>query len=58
LFKIDESSLAERLENIEKETDGQLSYGETAGLRQLYCRKKLNANEVLAESYAIGGPRR
>jgi hypothetical protein len=33
LFKMDESSLAERLENIEKQTEGRLSYGETAALR-------------------------
>lgn len=58
LFKIDESSLAERMENIEKQTEGWLSYGETAGLRQLYRRKKLDPNKVLAETYAIGGRRR
>ena len=38
LFKIDESSLVERLEGVERQTDGKLSYGETAGLRQLYRR--------------------
>src|SRR5262245_23787259 len=48
LFKIDESSLAERLECIEKQTSGALSYGETAGLRQLYRRKRLETNEALA----------
>ncbi len=58
LFKIDESSLVERLEKMEKQTDGRLSYGETAGLRQLYRRQKLDLNEVLAEAYAIGGRRR
>jgi hypothetical protein len=58
LFKIDESSLVERLENVEAETKGQLSYGETAGLRQLYRRKKLDPTAVLAGSYAIGGRRR
>jgi len=58
LFKIDESSLAERLEGIEKLTDGALSYGETAGLRQLYRREQLDPHEILAETYAIGGRRR
>jgi hypothetical protein len=58
LFKIDESSLVERLESIEKQTEGRLSYGETAGLRQLYRRKKLDPHEFLAEAYAIGGRRR
>jgi hypothetical protein len=32
LFKIDESSLVQRLEGIEAQTDGALSYAETAGL--------------------------
>jgi hypothetical protein len=58
LFKIDESSLAERLERIEMQTDGALSYGETAGLRQLYRRKPIESNELLSEAYAVGGQRR
>lgn len=58
LFKIDESSLVERLERIEKQTEGRFSYVETAGLRQLYRRKKLDPSKVLAEAYAIGGQRR
>ncbi len=58
LFKIDESSLAERLERIESLTDGALSYGETAGLRQLYRRKPLEPNDLLSEAYAVGGKRR
>lgn len=58
LFKVDESSLVERLEGVEQQTKGALSYGETAGLRQLYRREQLDANEVLAEAYAVGGRRR
>jgi len=58
LFKIDESSLVERMERIERLTDGRLSYVETAGLRQLYRRKKLDPHEVLTEAYAVGGRRR
>jgi hypothetical protein len=58
LFKIDESSLVERLEAVDKWTDGALSYGETAGLRQLYRRKRIDPNDVLAEAYATGGRRR
>jgi hypothetical protein len=58
LFKIDESSLAERLEGIEQRTDGRLSYGETAGLRQLYRHEGINLAEALAEVYAAGGKRR
>jgi len=36
IFKIDEDSLASRLERIEKVTKGALRYGETAGLKQVY----------------------
>jgi hypothetical protein len=58
LFKIDESSLAERLENIERQTEGALRYGETAGLRQLYRRERLEPLEALTAAYAAGGVRR
>jgi hypothetical protein len=58
LFKIDESSLVERLEDIEKLTNGALSYGETAGLRQLYRRgDRLDPKNALTEAYATGGRR-
>jgi hypothetical protein len=58
LFKIDESSLVERLEDIETQTEGALSYSETAGLRQLYRRRRLDAHEALVEACAAGGKRR
>jgi hypothetical protein len=57
LFKIDESSLVERLEGIEQATDGKLSYGETAGLRQLYRREGIGSAEALTEAYAVRGSR-
>ncbi|MGH7172005.1 MAG: DUF4007 family protein, partial [Gemmataceae bacterium] len=55
LFKIDESSLAERMERFERQTDGSVSYSETAGLRQLYRRKCFDANDVLSTVYAVKG---
>jgi hypothetical protein len=55
VFKIDESSLVERLEGIERLTDGAVSFGETAGLRQLYRREKMDAQDALAGAFAIGG---
>jgi hypothetical protein len=58
LFKIDESSLIERLEGVEKLTGGGLSYSETAGLRQLYRRQRIDPHDVLSDAYAIGGRRR
>lgn len=55
LFKIDESSLAERLEGVERFSGGALTYGETAGLRQLYRRSRLDPAEALAAAYAGRG---
>lgn len=57
IFKIDESSLVERLEGIEKMTGGAVSFGETAGIRQLYRREKMKSHDALAEAFAIGGRR-
>jgi hypothetical protein len=58
LFKIDESSLVERLEGIEELTEGKLSYGETAGLRQLYRHERMTPAKALTEAYAAGRKRR
>ncbi len=57
LFKIDESSLAGRLESVEKLTGGAISYGETAGLRQLYRREQFEPEDALGLAYATGGRR-
>lgn len=58
LFKIDESSLVERLESVERQTHGALVYDETAGLRQLYRRQQLEPEAALAEAYTAEGSRR
>lgn len=55
VFKIDESSLVERLEGVERLTDGAISFGETAGLRQLYRREKLDPQDALAGAFTFGG---
>ena len=57
VFKIDESSLVERLEGIEALTGGTVSFGETAGLRQLYRHRQLDPLDLLAKASAIGGSR-
>jgi hypothetical protein len=57
VFKVDESSLVERLEGVEKLTGGAVSYGETAGLRQLYRRERTDPLDALAEGFAVGGGR-
>lgn len=55
VFKIDESSLVERLEGIESLTGGAISFGETAGLRQLYRRERIDPQDALVNAYAVGG---
>jgi hypothetical protein len=62
LFKIDEDSLIGRYEQAEGLTEGALSYDETAGLRQLYRRARVEPAAVLESAYltpaSTGGPRR
>jgi hypothetical protein len=53
LFKIDESSLIDRYSVIEDWTDGAVSYDETAGLKQLYRRRRLVPMEALGSAYAV-----
>lgn len=55
VFKIDESSLVERLEGVEALTGGAVSFGETAGLRQLYRHERIDPRDALASATAIGG---
>ncbi len=57
VFKIDESSLVERLERVESLTEGAVSFGETAGLRQLYRHARMEPRDALVSAYAIGGLR-
>jgi Protein of unknown function (DUF4007) len=52
VFKIDETALAERCGEIEEWTNGDLSYDETAGLKQLYRRRKVEPLAVLERAYA------
>lgn len=49
-FKLDENSLAERLERLEQTTNGDLLYTETAGLKQVY-RKRLRQKFEYLKSY-------
>lgn len=51
IFKIDELSLIERLRDVENQTGGCLSYSETAGLKQLYRRKKISPQDALIMAY-------
>jgi hypothetical protein len=55
IFKMDESGLIDRLEAVDRVTDNAIAYAETAGLRQLYRRRHLDAAEILPDAYATGG---
>lgn len=50
VFKIDEDSLATRLEKLEWVSGGSLVYADVAGLKQVYRRAAVNKEEIL-ESY-------
>jgi hypothetical protein len=52
LFQVDEDSLGARFEDIERLTGRAVSYSETAGLKQLYRRRRIDPINVLEKLYA------
>jgi hypothetical protein len=52
VFKLSEDALSEYLDGLESCTEGAISYGVTAGLRQLYRRHDYSALDVLRTSYS------
>lgn len=55
VFRLDENSIADRLERLDQLTSGKLVYAETAGLRQVYRHADMNPKELLEEHYAKAG---
>ncbi len=55
VFRLDENSLADRLERLDTLTKGKLVYTETAGLRQVYKHADVDPKEILEEHYASAG---
>lgn len=51
VFKLDENSIATRLERLAEKTSGALIYDETAGLRQVYRRAKTDKRAALHHHY-------
>lgn len=51
VFKLDELSLITRLERLHDLTSGELTYTDTAGLRQVYRKRKRNPVSLLEEYY-------
>jgi hypothetical protein len=55
VFRLDENSIADRLERLDSLTKGKLAYTETAGLRQVYKHGEISPKELLDEHYAKAG---
>lgn len=51
IFKLDEDSLASRLESIGQVTDGAFTYDETAGLKQVYKLRNIEPLTLLENYY-------
>ena len=53
VFKLDENSLIEYIEDLEKTTRGRVALDETAGLKQIYRRQDLEPTKLLDIYYAM-----
>lgn len=51
IFKLDENSLVNRLEKLEKLSAGAFAYDETAGLKQIYRRGEIDLTKLLEGCY-------
>ena len=52
IFRLNESGMARRVHHVGKLTGGNVSWSETAGLRQWQMNKKVNRDDLLARIYA------
>lgn len=53
VFKLDEDSLVQYLEDLESLTNGALLVDDTAGLQQVYVREDLAADDLLSASFEV-----
>ena len=51
VFKLDENTMVAFLEKLESITDGNVTYNDTAGLKQISRKQKLDSLELLKEVY-------
>lgn len=51
VFKLDEGSLVDYIEELQELTDGDIAVDETAGLKQLYRRKPMDPHRLLRRYY-------
>jgi hypothetical protein len=56
VFKLDELSLITRLERLHDLTRGELTYADTAGLRQVYSKGKRDPLGLLKQHYGSPSP--
>jgi hypothetical protein len=52
VFKLDEESLVERLEKLERVCHGRILFADTAGVKQLYRKAPIASQELLEHYYA------
>lgn len=52
VFKLDENSLLEYVEQLQKLTDGSVELDDTAGLKQIYSKKEFEPQDLLFSYYA------
>ncbi|HNT34022.1 MAG TPA: DUF4007 family protein, partial [bacterium] len=57
VFKLDENSLIEYLEELEDSLEDSIALDETAGLKQIYRRRSIDPLRVLGDYY-LGGSRK
>jgi len=50
-FKLDENTLIFHIEELDKITRGKITLDETAGLKQIYRRKEMDALKLLEDYY-------
>jgi hypothetical protein len=49
VFKLDEPTLVEYLDQLESLTGGDIAVDETAGLHQLYVRRPIDGKELIVQ---------
>jgi hypothetical protein len=52
VFKLDEDSLIQRLDNLERVTQGCLLFADTAGLKQVYRKSPIPSSHLLERHYS------
>jgi hypothetical protein len=54
VFKMDEESLVQRLESLERVSHGRILFADTAGVKQIYRKASVASTELLEQHYGAG----